>query len=121
MRKKEKIMTAVAMAAEGLELAGELLGTIRRRTAMAQQERRENCEQPARQHSRRCRATGGYGQRKTEPEIVGRCQSLAVRRGRGSGSWSGSVVRADAGCEDASHLVQKGDPLRRGERGDGDE
>jgi gas vesicle protein len=36
VRKKEKMMTAIAMAAEGLELAGELLGTIRRRTAMAQ-------------------------------------------------------------------------------------
>ena len=35
MRKKEKIMTAVAMAAEGLELAGELLGTIRKRSLMA--------------------------------------------------------------------------------------
>lgn len=37
MRKKLKIMTAIAMAAEGLELAGELLGTIRRHTAIAQQ------------------------------------------------------------------------------------
>jgi hypothetical protein len=35
VRKKEKIMTAIAMAAEGLELAGELLGTIWKRTMMA--------------------------------------------------------------------------------------
>lgn len=35
LRKQQKIMTAIAMAAEGLELAGELLGTIRQRTMMA--------------------------------------------------------------------------------------
>ena len=35
MRKREKVMTAIAMAAEGLELAGEVLGTIRKRSMMA--------------------------------------------------------------------------------------
>ena len=40
LRKKQKIMTAIAMAAEGLELASELLGTIRKRTAIA----RKNAE-----------------------------------------------------------------------------
>ncbi len=35
MRKKEKIMTAIAMAAEGLAVASEVVGTIRKRSAMA--------------------------------------------------------------------------------------
>ncbi len=121
MRKKDKVMTAIAMAAEGLELAGEVLGTIRKRSMMAGRSAGEVVSNLRDNTADVAEQLVDTVKEKLSPRRSSGARAWQFAAGVGVGVGAASIVRADAGCEDAGNFVQGGDPLQRCKRGDGDE